>query len=119
MEKFKFNVASDAIADYINQLGTKEIIDALRFSAPSIQYFTIQDGVNEDTDIHLFETTGSLMSGKGCDPSANNTTFTYTDRRLHPAYLKQESIDCLDTLYGKWAAWNARYGASTEDIPFG
>jgi len=118
MEKMKFNTVVTAINDYINQLGTKEIIDAIRFAAPSIQYFTIQNGVNEDTDIHLMEVNGALMSGKGCDPSANNTTFTYTDRRLHPAYMKQESIDCLDALYGKWMAWDARYGASTEEIPF-
>lgn len=115
----KFNTVATAISDYINQLGTKELIDAISYSAPSIQYFTIQSGVNEDTDIHLFETTGALMSGKGCDPSANNTTFTYTDRRLHPAYMKQESIDCVDTLMGKWMAWDARYGANSEEMPFG
>lgn len=119
MEKMKFSTVVSDIQNYINQLGSAEIIEALSHSSESMKYFTVQDGVNEPTDIHMMECTGSFMDGVACDASANNTTFTYTDRRLTPVYVKQESIDCYNDLYGKWMAYNKRYGASTESqYPF-
>jgi len=119
MKNLKFSTVVTGIQDYINQLGSAEIISALSHSSESMKYFTVQDGVNEPTDIHMLECNGSFMDGISCDSSANNTTFTYTDRRLNPAYVKMESIDCYNDLWGKWMAYNKRYGASTESqYPF-
>lgn len=106
-----------ALQDYINQVGSGEILKAISGSAPSIQYFATQAGVNQPTDIHTMSVEGSFGDGKVCSVN-ENTNFAFTDRQLIPAFVKQESILCGNELYGKWLAYESKFTASETKVPF-
>lgn len=116
-ENMTFSVDVNALAEYINRVGSGEIIEALAGSAPSIQYLATQAGVNEKTDLHLMEVEGSFGDGKTCTLN-DNTTFTFTDRQLEPAFVKQESVICGSDFIGKWMAYNHRFTASDNTLEF-
>lgn len=118
MEKMKFSVDVTSVNDYINEVGTGEIIAKLAASAPSLQYFAHQGQVNAPTDIHMLEIEGAFGDGRSCEV-LDNTTFTFTDRQLVPAYLKMDVTLCKADLIGKWMLWKDRFTASNEDYPFG
>lgn len=119
MEKLQLSAVVTGLNDYIDQIGSGEIIKALAGSAPSIQYFAEQAGVNQVTDIHLMEVSGAFGDGKNCDVT-DNTNITFTDRQLDPAIVKQEIVLCKEELRGKWLAYQDKISASTADeIPFG
>lgn len=112
-----FSVNVNAIADYVNEVGSDSIILALAGSAPTIGYLTTQLNVNEKTAIHLMDVTGSFVD-QSCEVT-DGTEFTFTDRYLEPAFVKQESIICTTDFIGKYMNWNAKNTASNNDIPFG
>lgn len=112
-----FNVNVSALADYVNQVGNGEIIEALAGAAPSIQYLATQAGVNAPTDLHLMEVSGSFGDGKNCELN-DNTTFTFTDRQLVPAFVKQETKICGADFLGKWTAYNAKFTAGADELQF-
>lgn len=117
-ENLKLSAVVSGLNDYIDQIGSGEIIKALAGSAPSIAYFAEQAGVNQVTDIHLMEVSGAFGDGKNCNV-ADNTDFTFTDRQLDPAIVKQEVVLCKEDLRGKWLAYQDKISASTADaIPF-
>lgn len=116
-ENMNFSVDVNAIAEYINRVGSGEIMEALAGAAPSIQYLATQAGVNEKTDLHLMEVEGSFGDGKTCTLN-DNTEFTFTDRQLDPAFVKQESIICGADFIGKWMAYDNRFTASDNGIKF-
>lgn len=118
MENLKLSAVVSGLNDYIDQIGSGEIIKALAGSAPSIAYFAEQAGVNQVTDIHLMEVSGAFGDGKNCNV-ADNTNLTFTDRQLDPAIVKQEVVLCKEDLRGKWLAYQDKISASTADaIPF-
>lgn len=117
-EDIKLSAVVTGLQDYIDQVGNAEIIRALAGSAPSIQYFATQAGVNQPTDIHLLEVEGAFGDGKNCEPN-DNTNLTFTDRQLDPAIVKQETIICKADLYGKWLAYKDKITASNHEISFG
>lgn len=117
-EEFKFGAVVTGLNDYIDQVGKGDLIKAIAGSAPSIKYFAEQAGVNQVTDIHLMEVSGAFGDGKNCTLN-DNTNFTFTDRQLDPAIVKQEVELCKAELWGKWLAYNDRITASAMDeVPF-
>lgn len=112
-----FAVAMSSLEDYVNQIGNAEIIRAFAGSAPSIQYFAHQSGVNEPTDLHLLDATVTFKDGKGCSFSDSNA-FTLSDRQLVPAFLKAETAICSNDMLGKWIGYEIKVDANGEEIPF-
>lgn len=115
--KQNFSVNTSALADYVNQVGSGEIIKQLAGSARSIKYLATQAGVNAPTDLHLMEVTGSFGDGKTCVLN-DNVAFDFSDRQLVPAFVKEESIICGADFLGKWTAYNAKFTASDDTLPF-
>lgn len=115
--KENFSVNVSALADYVNQVGSGEIIAKLAGSARTIGYLAQQAGVNAPTDLHLMEVAGSFGDGKNCNLN-DNTSFTFTDRQLVPAFVKQESVICGADFIGKWMSYKERFTASDNEIPF-
>lgn len=115
--KENFSVNVSALADYINQVGSGEIIAKLAGSARTIGYLATQAGVNAPTDLHLMEVSGAFGDGKTCTLN-DNTEFTFTDRQLVPAFVKQESVICGSDFLGKWMSYNAKFTASDNTLPF-
>ena len=115
--KENFNVSNSALSEYIDQVGSGEIIAKLAGSARTIGYLATQAGVNAPTNLHLMEVSGAFGDGKACALN-DNTSFTFTDRQLVPAFVKQESVICGSDFLGKWTAYNAKFTASDETIPF-
>lgn len=117
MDKMKFGADMSALEEYVNQLGNAEIIRAIAGSAPSIQYFAHQLGVNEKTDLHLMSTSVSFKDGRNCSFSDDNS-FAFSDRQLDPAFLKTEDAICANEMLGKWLGYNERISASNAELPF-
>lgn len=117
MKKMDFSVGMSSLQDYVNQIGNAEIIRAFAGSAPSIQYFAHQSGVNEPTDLHLLDATLTFKDGKGCSFSDSNA-FTLSDRQLVPAFLKAETAICSNDMQGKWIGYELKIDANGEEIPF-
>lgn len=115
MEKMNFNMVTTGLKDYVNQVGTGEIISALAGSAKSIADFAQQGGVNAPTDIHLMTVAGNFADGKNC--TLGDSAFTFTDRQIVPAFLKIESVFCNNDIYGKWLAYNSTYDNGNR-LPF-
>lgn len=112
-----FSVNMSGVAEYVNQLGNADIIKAIAGSAPSIQYFHTQLGVNEKTDLHLMDTTVSFKDGRNCT-FADGNSFTLSDRQIEPAFLKTEDKICANEMLGKWIAYDAKVTASNDEVPF-
>ena len=117
MDKMKFGADMSALEEYVNQLGNAEIIKAIAGSAPSIQYFAQQLGVNEKTDLHLMSTSVSFKDGRNCSFS-DGDSFEFSDRQLDPAFLKTEDAICANEMLGKWLGYNERVTASGAELPF-
>lgn len=117
MDKMKFSAGMEALTEYVNQLGNAEIIKAIAGSAPSIQYFAQQLGVNEKTDLHLMTTSVSFKDGRNCSFS-DGDSFEFSDRQLDPAFLKTEDAICANEMLGKWLGYNERVTASGAELPF-
>lgn len=112
-----FAVGMSSLEDYVNQIGNAEIIRAFAGSAPSIQYFAHQSGVNEPTDLHLLDATIAFKNGKGCS-FADSNAFTLSDRQLVPAFMKAETAICYNDMLGKWIGYELKVDANGEEIPF-
>lgn len=112
-----FAVAMSSLEDYVNQIGNAEIIRAFAGSAPSIQYFAHQSGVNEATDLHILDASVTFKDGKGCSFSDSNS-FTLSDRQLVPVFLKAETAICYNDMLGKWIGYELKVDANGEEIPF-
>lgn len=115
MENMNFSMVTTGLTDYVNQIGSGEIISALAGSAKSIADFAQQGGVNAPTDIHLLTVSGNFADGKNC--TLGDSTFTFTDRQIVPAFLKIESVFCNNDIYGKWLAYNSTYDNGNK-LPF-
>lgn len=115
MEKMNFNIVATGLKDYVNQVGTGEIVSALAGSAKSIADFAQQGGVIAPTDIHLMSVSGSFADGKNC--TLGDSAVTFTDRQITPAFLKIESVFCNNDIYGKWLAYNSTYNNGNR-LPF-
>lgn len=117
--KENINLSADvsALGAYVDMIGSGEILEALAGSARTIKYITAQAGVNAPTNIHLMETTGAFGDGLSCELN-DNTKFTFTDRVLTPAFVKQESVICDSEFQGKWLAYNSRYSANDQALSF-
>ena len=112
-----FSAGINTLADYVNEVGNAEIIKAIAGSAPSIQYFAHQSGVNEKTALHLLNTTISFKNGKGCS-FADSNAFSLSDRYIVPAFLKAETAICTNDMLGKWIGYEAKVDANGIEIPF-
>lgn len=112
-----FSAVVNGLSAYVDQIGTGEIIKVLAGSAPSIKYLAKQGGVNQPTDIHMMDVQGAFGDGKNCTLN-DNTSFTFTDRKLVPAIVKQESVVCANELIGKWLSYNENFTVSNESVPF-
>ena len=117
MEKMNFGVEMTSVAEYINQVGKAEIIKALAGSAPSIQYFAQQLGVNEKTDLHLMSTTVTFKNGRYCEFNDGNS-IAFSDRQLNPAFIKTEDSICANEMLGKWMGYAQKVTANDSEIPF-
>lgn len=113
----KFGADMSQLTEYVNQLGNADIIRALAGSAPSIQYFEQQLGVNEKTDIHLMATEVNFKDGRNCGFSDDNS-FSFSDRQIDPAFIKTEDEICADKMLGKWLGYANRYTANGNELPF-
>lgn len=112
-----FGADMSRLSEYVNQLGNAEIVKAIAGSAPSIQYFAQQLGVNEKTDLHLMSTSVSFKDGRKCQ-FEDGDSFEFFDRQLDPAFIKTEDAICANDMLGKWMGYANRITASDNTLPF-